>query len=299
MRKKINHFKIYSRLVVGIFAIFFGLMIVYFYVGGTKTKISNYCYDYKGLFNEEQIADINQTCSKIHTKKDVAVIVVTCDRKNSTAEYNGVEFCERENLDPTDNFVVIIINAQTKNNEELIFRDEYHFDIYTFGDSAWQISDNEINKILYSEGGDKILYSNPIDAYEGVTSLAKLTGTAYTGIMPSKLSWPVIVGIAAGVGLIVAIIVTVCIKKSYSRKRENQTFSISSNTNLNLIGRQDRYVNSHTTSVVIRSSSSGYSGGSRSGGRSGGFGGGFGGGRSGGFGGGRSGGGGGGHRGGR
>lgn len=293
-KKKINHFKLYSQIVVGIFAVFFAFMMFYFYLGGTKTDINKYCYDYKEIFTEEQEKSIQETCAEIHKKKDVAVIVVTCDRKSSSAGYNGVEFCEKEGLDATDNFVVIIINAQVKNEEQKIYFNEYHFDIYTFGDSAWQISDNEINKILYSEGGDKILKDNPKDAFEGVTSLAKLSGEAYTGILPNHVSWFVIMGIAAGVGLLVATICTVCIKKSYSRKRENSNYSIKSNTNLSMVGKQDRYLRSHTTSVIISSSSSN---GGYSGGRSGGF---SGGGRSGGFGGGgRSGGGGGGHRGGR
>ena len=59
-KKKINHFKLYSQIVVGIFAVFFAFMMFYFYLGGTKTDINKYCYDYKEIFTEEQEKSIQE-----------------------------------------------------------------------------------------------------------------------------------------------------------------------------------------------------------------------------------------------
>ena len=285
------------------YAIFAVIVFFMFKVDGSNDKDrTQFCYDTWGVFNEQQIAKIDAECKKIQKKKDLTVLVVTCEREayEITVGYmdkhtyyeaalTGDRFCKEYNVSKDNNFAIIIINAQKDEETQICF--DYHFDFYTYGDSYTEITNDEIYMIEWSDGADKIVdeYSTVDTIIEGTLECASMMGTAYKWIIP-KVSWSKICLGSVIISAIISLIVIIVVRKSYTRNRKNETFSFATNSKLNLNIKDDHYIRSSTTYVRIRSH---HSDGSRSGG--GGLGG-FGGFRGGGF---SGGGGGSGHRGGR
>jgi len=229
---------------------------------------TEFCYDYKGLFNEYQTAQINEACQKATKKYGVTFLVATTGRTNKRADMSGELFLAAEGLDSHDDYVIILINAKGLN-------DDYHFDLYTFGRAYSRISADEIDAALYSIYGDFILSNDSGTATDGLVGMVDMLGKKYDGI---PLWGNIVIGLI--VGLVVAGIVSGSIAKGYSRKRKNETYPLDKYCRLALTGHEDKFLRSVTTVVVINNNSSG--GGSHGGGghsSGGGFGGGHRGGR--------------------
>lgn len=256
-------------IVLGvIYAIAVICLIIYFNSAKSPDYLLNnnsYTYDYENFFGDDEVKSINETCSKIAKKNKLAIFVSTTKRNYSWAEINGDQFRKLNNLSQDETFVVIILNKSTDSNAT------YHFDIYTYGKAYSRITENEIDAILYSSAGDNILSSNQTEVLDGIKGVAEKCGTAFSFVLP-KSSWLVPCIIALILSILIAFFVNKGIKKSYSRKRANQTYSLSSNSKLNLKEQSDIYVTSTITSVVIRddnhsrSSGGGFSSGGGSGG---------------------------------
>ena len=261
-----------------IYAVIMVLVFMHFNLGGSKNlPVENFCYDNKGIFTEEQIASINATCREVQKKNRIAVFVVTCNRDETRwyddekAEIDGDKFLELYNFTKDDNIAAIIINTES-------IYSEYYFDIYTWGDafgmfnhdqgdSLAKISQKESDLILWSEGGDLIKESNPASACQGVIECTKMIGKAYSWLIPTG-SWFKICGIAIVISGAVSLIIVLSIRKSYTRKRANPTYSFANNSTLSLKLKEDQYIRSVTTSrrIETHTSSGGFSGGHSSGG---------------------------------
>lgn len=216
---------------------------------------SNYCIDYENFFTQSEIDKINDNCKKIAKKKKIAIFVSTTSRNYNLAEMNGIDFCRENQISSTETIVVVILN---KNNRE---NSTFHFDIYTYGKADSKITNNEIDAILYSEAGDVIVSSTSgSEIVESINKVVKDCGTAFSFILP-KSGWLLPCIISMIISVIVSITVVSSIKKSYSRKRENQTYSFSSNSKLELLDKSDKYIRQITTSVIISDNSSGHHGG--------------------------------------
>lgn len=268
-QKKSTSFKFLIGAII-FYSIFFIAVGCYFLIGGSKDKDrTQFCYDYKGIFTDIQITSINNKCISAQDKYDLSIFVVTCGRSISgRAEMYGRDFIREISLSVDDDCAVIIINATDYNQN-------YHFDIYTFGTAENKISEKEIDKIIWSESGDLILTDNSNYATQGACELVDLVGFSYSWLLP-KTSWKNICIGSCAISAIIALIVVISIRKSYTRKRKNQTYSIANNSKLALNVKTDNYLRSTTTSVRIRTNDGPSSGGGISfGGRS--FGGGGGG----------------------
>lgn len=222
---------------------------------------TEFLYDYKGIFNEYQTAQINEACQKATKKFGVTFLVATTGRTGKRADMNGEQFLAAQELDEKDDYVIILINAKDLN-------EDYHFDLYTFGRAYSRISADEIENTLFSIYGDYILSSNSGTAADGVVGMVDKLGKQYDGI---PLWGNIVIGLI--VGLAVAGIASGCIAKGYSRKRKNETYPLDKYCKLALTGHEDKFQRSVTTVVVINNNSGG-GGGSHGGGFSGGGGGG-------------------------
>ena len=275
MKRKANKKRV-IRIIL--FSVAFSLIAIWVFIlafsKSIKNPETNFVYDKKELFSDSQEMLINTTSQNVQRKYKVKVYVSTCSRSYGSALQVGTGFLREHNFSSEDNIVVIIINATD-------YESNYHFDIYTYGDSARKISGDwesgELHKILYCEGGDLVLTSNSDNATRGVIEMIEKTGMAYAWIL-ADMSWWIICGVSLAIGCLVAFLIVKAIKKSYSKNRKSENYEFTSNTNLNLRIKQDTFIRKSVSSVRIeRSHSSGggssgrsFSGGGRSGGGGGG-----------------------------
>ena len=255
--------------------------------GYTDKSVDLFVYDDFEVFSEEQEMQLNNNCKAIQQKYGVNVYISTCERfciysswssnsdtyyyysynmDNYYADKNGDNFRYDHNFDYDDNLVVIIINCHGKSETE---RDDYHFDIYTFGTAKNKITDSEADKIIWSKAGDEIvLASTNEEVKSAVIKMTKDLGVAYSWILSYR--WPVIFIITALVGALISWAVIAGVKKSYSKKRDNNSYSFSANSKLNLTVREDTFSHKNVTSVRIERNTPSVGGGFRSSGGGGG-----------------------------
>ena len=259
-----------SFIVFGIFYIITMVILITCTVGGSSQSEylnnSNYVYDYENYFTESEQNEINDTCKLVASKSKLAVFVATTKRNYTIAEMNGEDFCYKNNFSVYDTFAVLILNKDNAVNAT------YHLDIYTFGKAESKITEHEINAILYSKYGDEIVGIDKNLAVDGIKGTIQKCAVAFSFILP-KTSWVAPCIIALILSALIAFLINLGVKKSYSRKRTNQTYSLRDNGKLKLTSQTDAYITSTITSVVIRDDSSSSSrGGSYSSGGGGGMG---------------------------
>lgn len=206
---------------------------------------AQFVYDGKDIFDEAQEAQIGEACQAATKKYNVTFLVATCNRTGTKADQNGEQFLAANGLSEADDYIILILNAKGQN-------EDYHFDIYTFGNAYRRLSDEEIEDAVWSTYADRILTSDSATAVSGIEGMLPMLGSSYDGI-PLWLN--VVLGI--GIGLAVALGIVIAIAHSYSRKRKNETYPLDKYCNLTLKDREDTYMRSTTTVVVIRSDSGG------------------------------------------
>ena len=221
---------------------------------------TTFVYDGMGLFDANQVASLEATAKEVQTKYGIDVFVGTCARYGYSAQYVGDDF--RRMYDIEGDAIIIVINAQGVNSD-------YHFDIYTYGHAYLRIKDAEVDTLLYSSGGDAILTSDSARAVAGLNDLIPLCGQAYKGRIAGIPTLAIVVGTIL-ITLVVALVVTLRVRKQYTRKRKNETYPLDKYCRLNLKDRTDTYVRSVTTFVIIDSGNSSGGGGHSSGGGGGG-----------------------------
>lgn len=258
-----------ALLVFGIvYVITMSILLVCSIGGSSESKYLNninYVYDYENFFSSDEQTQINESCKEVASKSKIAIFVATTERSYSYAEMNGEDFCQKNNFSVYDTFIVLILNKYNVDGSN------YHIDIYTFGKAENKVKENEINAILYSDDCNKVVGENQSLVVEGLDGCIKKCATAFKFLLPK--SWATICILALVLSLIIAFIVKASIKKSYSRKRTNQTYSLKDNSKLNLTNQSDDYITTTITSVVIRDDNhnNSHSGGSHSSGGGGGM----------------------------
>lgn len=240
--------------------------------GCAKADVSQPQYVYQDVgyefFNETQLASIEQACKETSQKHHVTMLVFTCKYySGGTAEYADAE----EALDhfgvQVDGDCCVLVVSKASNGQ-------YHFYLDTTGKADSKVKQNEIDEICYSDDGDKIYYATEsTNLTAGVIGVVEMFGKAYGGKI-AGVSWLAAVVIGLIVGIIVMMVFALGIKRSYSLRRANATYSFQDNTRLDLQQFSDTFQRSTVTFVVINTSSGGGGGGhSSSGGGGGGRGG--------------------------
>ena len=225
-----------------------------------KSRV-DYVFDEMELFDQAQLAQINDACVAATRQYNVPIYVATCARTSGgQATLIGEGARSRYHLD--GDAIIIILNATAKNNN-------YHFDLYTFGNAALRVKDAEIDAILYANAGDDILASSSPVAANALVDMVGQCGRAYSGRI-AGFSYVAYGIVAFGIALAISLVVAFHIKKQYSRKRKNEIYPLEKYCTLNLKDHNDTFVNSVTTFVIIESNSSSGGGSHSSGGGGGG-----------------------------
>lgn len=254
----------YSTRLVAVLSVAVLLALCFGLAGcGAPAMPGKFVSDDFGLFEDSEIARLEEVCKQVYDQYDVVFLVATCERISGRAMLNGDRLCSRLGYDDGDNVIAFIINTSTPIGG-------YHYDIYTYGRAVSRVHDNEIDAILDDPSVAGILRSDPVSAYYGIMAAARLSGQAFSGRIAGPAWWLIIV-IALAIGVIIAFVCAAAIKRKYSRNRANATYALDKNTHLSLKEHEDVYTHSHTTFVVLSNHSGG---GGHGGGRSSGGGGG-------------------------
>ena len=245
-------------------AIMIPLLVSTFHISPIDKSVTQFCYDEVSVFSSQECISIDNQCASIQKKCNINVLVLTCNRTSSGyASKNGETFIAEHGEYTLDtNFVIIIINSY----EYADSRYDFHFDIYTFGDSAKKISDREIEKILYSDAGDEILEGH--DVAGAAIKMVGYLGTAYAGIY--SRAWLGVTIASMAIGSFVSMIVVLVIRSKYLKRKIEPNYSFQNNATLKMRVANDSYSHNSVTSVIIATSNGGGGGHFSSGGGGGG-----------------------------
>ena len=261
------------RITLIVFCVIYAVVLLGIIFVQTSKKsidksVETFCFDDYDVFSSTQELELNENCKNVQKKYGINVYISTCmGEKDYWGDIHatqwGTSFLAEHGLSQIDNLYIIILNC-IKNGNIVV---EYHFDIYKYGHAAKKLTESEADKIIWSNSGDEIVSKIDLSTETRVKALKQMTidlGIAYSWIYTDN--WGTIVIVTLLIGALIAFIVVKIIKSSYSKARDNQSYSFSANSNLNLTIKQDVYSHKHVTSVRISSSSSGGGGGHSSGG---------------------------------
>ena len=253
--------KIAVWIILGLFysILMFAIVFTHYQKGVSDRNVNTFCYDEVNAFSAEEVAQIDQKCKAVQQKYGVNVYVATCLRQYNRATKIGTQFLSEHSLSKKDNLVVIIINM----NQSSIGFENYHFDLYAYGDYYNRVSEGEVEKLLFSEAGDKMIVGGSTTV-EGTIEMTENFAIACTWIYTR--SWTFVFVIAGVITLVISLITISVIKGKYKKDRYVQNFEFTTNSNLNLELKEDKYSHKTVTYVHIHRSSSGGSGGGFSGG---------------------------------
>lgn len=144
-----------------------------------------------------------------------------------------------------------------------MFNGNYYYNMYTYGEANYAISQKEVDYILDSRG----VYNNIKSGYvaEGAEAFFDWSAQAFVGRV--GVSWGVIIAVSAIIAIVIALIVCGGVVASYNRKRASVDYPLDRYAKLELTHESDSFVREYVTRTYSpRSSGGGGSGGRRHGG---------------------------------
>ena len=219
-------------------------------VGATIEVGEKYVYDEQLLFTSEQYEALNNMAKELSKNGDVSFYLTTVN----ASYYEGEWFCRNNHISTSDNVVLLVINTYDVT--------ELCYDIYTYGDAMYKISDTEIDRIVYH----KEIYDNlkANRAYEGSVAYFKYAAKAYNGHLPAPFSR--IISVSLIIGTAVAFMSCLFVFIAYKTKQKSTKYPLDRYASLSLTEQHDVFIGKNVTRTRVQSSSGG---GSRSGGGSG------------------------------
>ena len=211
-------------------------------------------YDDASLFTEEEITRIEEYVAEISDSR-VRYVVGTTDIYYYDREALGDAFCSNHGISQHNNVILLIIDSSRLPT--------IYYDVYTYGTPANNISDTEVDRILYHDDVYDNLKSGRF--LEGSLAFFKYADVANFGHLAMPLLSILLISVI--VGAVVATIVCICVIVKYKTKLKSASYPIDKYAKLVLRTKEDIFLGSSVSRVRVSSSSS-------SGGRSGGGGGG-------------------------
>lgn len=211
-------------------------------------------YDPASLFNGTEATALATRMDELSRSYGVEFYLATYQAHGRYDDYIGDEYCrDIRNLKGMDAVLLIVTYDE--------WDGEYYYDMYTYGQANYAISQKEVNYIL-----DKYeVYNNIKSGYvsEGVEAFFDWSGKAYEGRVGAPPA--LIITISAIIALVIALIARAGVVAAYKHKKASVDYPLDRYATLELTREKDSFVRQYTTRTYSpRSSSSG--GGSRHGG---------------------------------
>lgn len=218
-------------------------------------------YDPSNMLSPSESESLSAHMDQLSAQYGVELYLATYLADGPHDDFYGDDYCTRvKNLKGTDAVLLVVTYER--------FNHTYYYNMYTYGDADYDISQKEVNYILdeydvyYNLKGGRI--------YDGSLAFFEQSALAYEGRV--GISWGVIIGISAVISVVIALAVRGGVVASYRKQKASVEYPLDRYAKLELTHEDDSFVREYTTRTYSpRSSSSG--GGGGSGGRHGGGGG--------------------------
>ena len=200
-------------------------------------------YDPAHLLSDTEESQLAALLDELSAESGVELYLATYNADDRYDDFYGDDYCTRvQNLKGT-NAVLLVVTYERRNHT-------YYYNMYTYGDANYDISQKEVNYILDTYDVYDNLKGGHV--YEGAVAFFEMSAQAFTGRGGAPMA--VIVVISAVIALVIAFAVRAGIVASYKKKKASVDYPL------------DRFVREYTTRTYSPRSSGGSSGGGRHGG---------------------------------
>ena len=212
-------------------------------------------YDPEGMLNPTEQAALATLLEELSAEAGVELYMATYVADDRYDDFYGDDYCTRvKNLRSTD-AVLLVVTYEKRNRT-------YYYNMYTYGEANYAISQKEVNYILDTSDVYNNLKTGYV--YEGSVAFFEMSATAFTGRVGAP--WAVVIVISAMISLIIALAVRAGIVASYKKKKASVDYPLDRFAKLDLTHESDRFVREYTTRTYSPRSSSSSGGGGRHGG---------------------------------
>ena len=212
-------------------------------------------YDPEGMLNPTEQAALATLLEELSAEAGVELYMATYVADDRYDDFYGDDYCTRvKNLRSTD-AVLLVVTYEKRNRT-------YYYNMYTYGEANYAISQKEVNYILDTSDVYNNLKTGYV--YEGSVAFFEMSATAFTGRLGAP--WAVVIAISAVIALIIALGVRAGIVASYKKKKASVDYPLDRFAKLDLTHESDRFVREYTTRTYSPRSSSSSGGGGRHGG---------------------------------
>ena len=211
-------------------------------------------YDPSHMLSASEAADLTALLDRLSAENGVEMYLATYLADGPYDDFYGDDYCHRvKDIEDTD-AVLLVVTYERLN-------DTYYYDMYTYGEANYAISQKEVNYIL----DDYDVYDNLKGGhvYDGCEAFFTLSAEAFTGRV--GMAWSVIILLSAAISVGIAFAVRGAVIAVYRKKKASVDYPLDRYARLELTHESDSFVREYTTRTYSpRSSGSG--GGSRHGG---------------------------------
>ena len=212
-------------------------------------------YDPGHLLSETEESQLATLLDELSTEAGVELYMATYRSSGSYDDFYGDDYCTRvQNIKGTDAVLLVVTYEYPI--------DTYFYNMYTYGDANYAISQKEVNYILDTYDVYDNLKGGRV--YEGAVAFFEMSAKAFTGRVGAPMA--VIVVVSAVIALVIAFAVRAGIVASYKKKKASVDYPLDRYAKLELTHEADRFVREYTTRTYSPRSSGGSSGGGRHGG---------------------------------
>ena len=213
-------------------------------------------YDPEGMLNATEQTALATLLNGLSAESGVELYLATYNADDRYDDFYGDDYCTRvQNLKGT-NAVLLVVTYERRNHT-------YYYNMYTYGEANYAISQKEVNYIL--DTYDVYYNLKGGNVYEGSVAFFEMSAQAFAGRVGASMV--LIVVISAVISLIIAFAVRAGIVAAYKKKKASVDYPLDRYAKLELTHEVDRYVREYTTRTYSpRSNSSGGGGGRHGGG---------------------------------
>lgn len=211
-------------------------------------------YDPTHMLTDTEAENLGALLDELSAEYGVEMYLATHMADDRYDDFYGDDYCTRvRNLKGAD-AVLLVVTYEELNRT-------YYYNMYTYGQANYAISQKEVNYILDTYD----VYYNLKDGnvYEGAVAFFEMSAKAFTGRVGAPMG--AIVVVSAIISILIAFAVRAAVVAVYKKKKASVDYPLDRYVKLELTHEEDSFVREYTTRTYVPRSS-GSSGGGRHGG---------------------------------
>ena len=213
-------------------------------------------YDPFDMLSAADIEALTAQLNRLSEESGVELYLAAYIAYNRFDDFYGDDYCAQVRNLRGEDAVLLVVTYE-------MFNGNYYYNMYTYGEANYAISQKEVDYILDSRG----VYNNIKSGYVAEGAEAFFEGSARACVGRVGVSWGVIIGVSALIAVVIALIVCGGVAAAYKRKRASVDYPLDRYAKLELTQRSDAFVREYVTRTYSpRSGGGGSSGGGRHGG---------------------------------